>query len=144
MEIDFERASLADTLLGAGFALDTATFVVWEGVTPYLTADAVRDTLGALSKVLGPGSVIAAEFAERPVGALDPTRIGMRIGESVLAAIGESVRFLLPRDELPALVAGLGYEVDELANGRELSHRYRAVRRTIANPFQYVAALALR
>jgi len=89
VEIDFERASLADTLLDAGFAPDTATFVVWEGVTPYLTADAVRDTLGALSKVLGPGSVIAAEFAERPVGALDPTRVGMCIGESVLAAIGE-------------------------------------------------------
>lgn len=78
------------------------------------------------------------------MGALDPTRVGMLIGESVLAAIGESVRFLLPRDELPVLVAGLGYEVHELANGRELSHRYRAVRRTIANPFQYVAALALR
>lgn len=144
VEIDFERAPLVDTLLGAGLAPGAPTFVVWEGVAPYLTVDAVRETLRALSRVLGAGSVIAAEFAERPAGVLDPARLGMVIGETALAAIGESVRFLLPRAELAELVDGLGYDVTGLANGRQLSCRYRTVRRTLANPFQYVAALTLR
>jgi len=55
-----------------------------------------------------PGSVIAAEFAERPAEVLDPARLAMLIGRSALATIGESVRSLLPRTELPELVAVAG------------------------------------
>lgn len=43
--IDFDRERLSDTLLNAGFQADRRTLVIWEGVTNYLTAEAVDATL---------------------------------------------------------------------------------------------------
>jgi methyltransferase (TIGR00027 family) len=46
--LDFERDDLIGALVGQGYRTDARTFFVWEGVTQYLTEDAVRATLGAL------------------------------------------------------------------------------------------------
>jgi methyltransferase (TIGR00027 family) len=46
--LDFERDDLIATLSGHGYRTDARTFFIWEGVTQYLTEDAVRATLGEL------------------------------------------------------------------------------------------------
>ena len=46
--VDFERDDLIGTLTENGYRTDARTFFVWEGVTQYLTEDAVRTTLAAL------------------------------------------------------------------------------------------------
>jgi len=46
--LDFERDDLIATLAENGYRTDARTFFVWEGVTQYLTDDAVRATLAAL------------------------------------------------------------------------------------------------
>ncbi|WP_123026159.1 SAM-dependent methyltransferase [Mycolicibacterium stellerae] len=46
--LDFERDDLVGTLTEHGYQTDARTFFVWEGVTQYLTEDAVRTTLAAL------------------------------------------------------------------------------------------------
>jgi methyltransferase (TIGR00027 family) len=46
--LDFERDDLIATLTGQGYRADARTFFIWEGVTQYLTEDAVRATLGEL------------------------------------------------------------------------------------------------
>lgn len=46
--LDFERDDLVDTLSRHGWRTDARTFVIWEGVTQYLTEGAVRATLAAL------------------------------------------------------------------------------------------------
>jgi methyltransferase (TIGR00027 family) len=46
--LDFERDDLIGTLTENGYRTDACTFFVWEGVTQYLTEDAVRTTLAAL------------------------------------------------------------------------------------------------
>ena len=46
--LDFERDDLFGVLSEHGYRTDARTFVVWEGVTQYLTEDAVRTTLTAL------------------------------------------------------------------------------------------------
>ena len=51
--IDFDRARLSDALSNSGFQDNRRTLVIWEGVTNYLTADAVDRTLrwvGALTE----------------------------------------------------------------------------------------------
>ena len=45
---DFERDDLFGMLSQHGYRADARTFFVWEGVTQYLTEDAVRTTLAAL------------------------------------------------------------------------------------------------
>jgi methyltransferase (TIGR00027 family) len=46
--VDFERDDLAAMLAEHGYRADYRTFFVWEGVTQYLTEDAVRATFGYL------------------------------------------------------------------------------------------------
>jgi methyltransferase (TIGR00027 family) len=53
--MDFEHDDLMSTLVAHGYRADARTFFVWEGVTQYLTADAVRATFDQLSAA-APGS----------------------------------------------------------------------------------------
>ena len=46
--LDFERADLMGTLTAHGYRAQARTFFIWEGVTQYLTEEAVRSTLDAL------------------------------------------------------------------------------------------------
>ena len=46
--LDFEGDDLMSTLAASGYRADARTFFIWEGVTQYLTEDAVRATLAAL------------------------------------------------------------------------------------------------
>ena len=46
--LDFEHDDLIGALAGHGYRADARTLFIWEGVTQYLTEDAVRATLGAL------------------------------------------------------------------------------------------------
>ena len=46
--LDFEHDDLIGALAGHGYREDARTLFIWEGVTQYLTEDAVRATLGAL------------------------------------------------------------------------------------------------
>jgi methyltransferase (TIGR00027 family) len=46
--LDFEHDDLIGALTGQGYRRDARTFFIWEGVTQYLTEDAVRATLTAL------------------------------------------------------------------------------------------------
>jgi methyltransferase (TIGR00027 family) len=46
--LDFEHDDLIGALTGQGYRPDARTFFIWEGVTQYLTEDAVRATLTAL------------------------------------------------------------------------------------------------
>ena len=46
-----ERDDLVGALTGHGYRNDARTFFIWEGVTQYLTEDAVRTTLGALQSL---------------------------------------------------------------------------------------------
>jgi methyltransferase (TIGR00027 family) len=47
--VDFEADDLATALAGHGYNIADRTFFVWEGVTQYLTADAVRSTFGFMA-----------------------------------------------------------------------------------------------
>ncbi len=60
--VDFERQSLADGLIAAGFEADRPAFFQWLGVVPYLTREAVSATLDFIAAV--PESEIVFDYAE--------------------------------------------------------------------------------
>lgn len=64
--IDFDRQALGDVLQSAGFKQGRKTLFLWEGVTQYLTAGAVKETLEFVSAV---GSAVA--FTYVPQGIID-------------------------------------------------------------------------
>ena len=60
--IDFEHQELANTLTTAGFREDVKTVFIWEGVTQYLTAEAVDATLRSVSDIAADGSRLVFTF----------------------------------------------------------------------------------
>jgi len=59
--IDFDRESIADALITAGYVSDTKTFFIWEGVTQYLTQEGIDSTMAFLSKAAS-GSKMAFTY----------------------------------------------------------------------------------
>jgi methyltransferase (TIGR00027 family) len=62
--LDFERDDVLTALTGRGYRIDYRGFFIWEGVTQYLTADAVGATLEGLRPV-APGSHLVCTYVRR-------------------------------------------------------------------------------
>ncbi len=62
LPIDFRHQTLADVLTAAGYDATQKTFFIWEGVTMYLPAVAVSETLRWISRQ-APGSSLVFDFA---------------------------------------------------------------------------------
>ena len=85
---DFESGSMTAALEAAGLDPDRSAFVLWLGVTPYLTEEAVFATLGELASWPG-GTEVVLDYANPPEAVEEPTRatsIGKWRSESRLAA----------------------------------------------------------
>jgi methyltransferase (TIGR00027 family) len=141
VEIDFREQSLPDRLAGSGFMPGAATFVAWEGVSMYLTRDAVDGTLAALASVCGTGSVVAMDFWQR-VGAPAWRALRMR-AERGMDLIGEPIGFAIPASAVDRLFGAHGFGVTDLAQAVELTSRYATGGR-VCDPGMYVVAAELR
>src|SRR5271165_5938775 len=62
---DFERGGMTEVLKAAGLKSSERTFVLWLGVTPYLTKDAVFATLAELAELTG-GVEVVFDYANPP------------------------------------------------------------------------------
>ena len=60
--VNFERDSLSAALEHAGHDRSAKTCWIWEGVTMYLTRDAMRATLKAISDCSAPGSTVIVKY----------------------------------------------------------------------------------
>lgn len=139
VEIDFRTQALADRLDSAGFARAARTFVVWEGVVPYLDSSAVDATLSALGSLCGAGSVLALDLWDGTggPGPLAPLR---RLGARAIALIGEPVTFGVVPSAASALLGEHGFEVIDAADARELADRYATAARRSFESLYVVAA----
>ena len=69
--MNFDQQNLDDVLRAAGFQKGKRTLFIWEGVTQYITAEAVRNTLEFVSGVSGVGSAIVFTYVRQ--GIIDGT-----------------------------------------------------------------------
>lgn len=137
--VDFEKESVADGLSESTYSNDRPALFSWLGTTPYLTRNAIFDTLRSVSSVAAPMSKIVfdyythKEFLDtndlRSVEALE--RFVSRRGEPFLTSFDPS-KFLSELVEL-------GYEVIENLSPEDQLERYYANRqdnlRPIANAY---------
>jgi methyltransferase (TIGR00027 family) len=91
--VDFERDRLDGALRSAGLDPARRSFWIWEGVTVYLTPDAIAATLSAVSALASPGSRIAVTYTQpgrrRTPRLLDP------ISRLLAGAVGEPLRGMM-------------------------------------------------
>jgi methyltransferase (TIGR00027 family) len=123
VEIDFRTQTLESRLDLAGFVRGEPTFVVWEGVVPYLDSAAVDATLTALAALCGSGSVLALDLWDGTggPGPLAPLR---KLGARAIALIGEPVTFGVVPSAAGALLGAHGFAVLDVADAAALADRY--------------------
>ena len=123
VEIDFETQTLTDTLKAADFSVGAPTFVVWEGVSMYLTRDAVKATVRALHDLCGPGSALGMDMWHLVD---DPGPMGTmrRTAPAALSVIGEAVTFGIHPEEMSFFLEQLGFRTRDIATSDVLEDRY--------------------
>ena len=62
--VDFETDALAESLLDAGYSPDEPALFLWEGVTQYLSGDAVDATLSVIRHLATAGSVLLFTYVD--------------------------------------------------------------------------------
>ena len=106
---DFERGSMTAALAAAGLDPDERTFVIWLGVTPYLTAEAVYATLSELARWTG-GAEVVFDYANPPDRIKEAaTRTYHEQMAERVAASGEPFKCYLNSAELHRRAGELGY-----------------------------------
>ena len=96
VETDFNQESWMDALLTSGFDLNKTAYILWEGVTMYLTDEAVNSTL-ALFSTLPQGSVIGADFfTEDMVKGNPPHETWSKRAHAAIKYYSEKIMFGIP------------------------------------------------
>ena len=112
---DFERGNMTAAIEAAGLDTRQRTFVMWLGVAPYLTEEAVYAALGELSHLPG-GAEVVFDYAN-PTYAIEDTHareFHLALAERV-AASGEPFRCYFETQELHERARALGYvEIEDL------------------------------
>jgi methyltransferase (TIGR00027 family) len=123
VEVDFQKDALSERLGAAGFRTGLRTFVVWEGVSMYLTRTAVKQTLGEVRELVAPRSEIALDLWTFPEGS-DFMATAHRLSASALDLIGEPVTFGIHPEDAQPFLERLGFRVLEIAEPALLKSRY--------------------
>lgn len=121
--MDFEQDDLEERLQASGY-LSEPSFFIWEGVTSYLSAGGVDDTLRRVRSVSTPGSEIAFTYLDRR--ALDGSDAGLSPWAATVDRAGERFTFGLDPGEAPEYMSERGFELIEDVSTAEAAPRYLA------------------
>jgi methyltransferase (TIGR00027 family) len=133
--IDFQTQDLGEVLVEAGLNTDCRTLWIWEGVSMYLTREAIKSTLSTLHRLSGPGSQLAMDFWFL-VDAPDARSTVMRMSGNFLALLGEPITFGIHYEDVGDFVRRQGWAVREMLLPADAEERYHPGR--AAYPATYV------
>lgn len=122
VSVDFERDDLAAALVKHGYRPDARTFFVWEGVTQYLTEDAVRATFEYLRTAVQ-GSRLVFSYVRRDF--IEGENLyGSRSTYRRFREKNQLWQFGLHPDEVSAFVAEYGWRIIEQAGPDYFARHY--------------------
>jgi methyltransferase (TIGR00027 family) len=122
--VDFERETLAPRLSESGYDSGAKTHFIWEGVTTYLTDEAVDETLAFVAGNSPEGSTIVFTYpyrSSRDGAVFDGTR---RWQLKYLDWKGEPPIFGIERGTVGEFLADRGFALREDLSGAALAARY--------------------
>lgn len=143
--VDFERDSLDEELLKAGFDTRTPAFYSWLGVTYYLTEEAIRDTLTQIAGITAPGSRIVLDFKVAKQMISPEWREICERMERFVARRGEPMRTDFTPQTLRDAMARYGYVEIEMMPPEKQKSRYLEGRADLRPPeFFHFALFAVQ
>ncbi|ATB34116.1 class I SAM-dependent methyltransferase [Melittangium boletus] len=123
--INFDAQRLEDVLPAAGFDRTKRTFFLWEGVSMYLTEEAIDQTLGFVARNSPPKSSIAFDFVDQ--GALkgnSPRHPGVQQWIDVLTELGHPMTFGIDENATDVFLRKRGFEVVSQIGSAEMERKY--------------------
>ncbi|HAA10957.1 MAG TPA: SAM-dependent methyltransferase, partial [Cytophagales bacterium] len=142
VEVDFDTQTLEETL-GSYFTLDREepTLFLWEGVTQYITEEAVRQTFAFLS-TFDKADVVMSYVPQEYLNGTSDLPYLPKLLEG-LAQSGRSWHFGIAPEQLPEFVQPYGYTVREDVGHEEHQTRYLepAQRKMLVAPIERIVWL---
>lgn len=109
--INFDREEIADALANAGYQAFQRTLFLWEGVTMYLSAQAVDKTLDFIRSRSASGSRVVFDYLYAAVIRKENRYYGEQKAYDMVARAGESWTFGLEEGEIGSFLAKRGFEL---------------------------------
>ncbi len=120
--VDFEKTKLDERLFACGYDKNLKTLFIWEGVTMYITPEAVEETLAFVANNSGEGSSIIFDYIYKL--AVDG---GIEEAENMktsAAEASESFKFGIQEGAAEEFLAKRGFDNVKNMNARSLEERY--------------------
>jgi methyltransferase (TIGR00027 family) len=109
--IDFDKESLFKALSEAGYQEKQKSLFLWEGVSMYLSAQAVDETLGFIRTCSASGSRIAFDYIFASVLRQEGDLYGEREAYNMVSKVGEGWTFGIEAGEIERFLAVRGFEI---------------------------------
>jgi methyltransferase (TIGR00027 family) len=122
--IDFDRQSLLDALFAAGYKADQRSLFIAEGLTMYLSAEAVDSTLESIHGSTLPGSLVAFDYVRASVLRRENKFYGEKEIFETVSAAGEGWTFSLEDDTIDDFLAQRGFKLVSLHTPVDLEREY--------------------
>lgn len=121
--VNFQQDSLRDSLEQAGFNPQSSTIVIWEGVSNYLTKEAVRKTLNFVGS-LGVDTTLVFTYVDRQVLDAPAQFAGGSEVQCLIEKLEEPWTFGIRPDEAPAFFRQCGLCMDSDLSAVEYRNQY--------------------
>jgi methyltransferase (TIGR00027 family) len=121
--VDFETQTLAEGLRGTGYDAGKVTFISWLGVTPYLTTEAVMETLRFIASAPA-GSGVVFDYAISPSLLTAAQRSVFDALARRVASAGEPWQTFFDPGILTRDLRAMGFRYVEDKGPEELNARY--------------------
>jgi methyltransferase (TIGR00027 family) len=106
--VDFNTQALGDRLLSSGYDAQAKTLFIWQGVTYFLTAEGVDNTLAFIAHHSGPGSAVIFDYFFNEE-LRDPHSAYAKAMRRSAQLTGEQYLFRIDRDQIEAFLAQRGF-----------------------------------
>ena len=122
--IDFNKEILAEKIAQAGFIAGKKSLFILEGVTMYLSQNAVDSTFRFIADVSGRGSLIVFDYIHAGVLRRENKHYGEKDIYKTVAKVGEEWTFALENNEIEPFLSRYGFLQKDHSGTRELENRY--------------------
>ena len=122
--IDFNKESLAEKIKQFGFISGLKALFIMEGVTMYLSAEAVDRTFNFISEVAGTGSLIVFDYIHGMVIQGENRYLGEEDAAKRVAKLGEAWTFGLESKEVESFLDKYNIKLQDHSRTQDLESRY--------------------
>ena len=124
VSINFNKESIGDILPKAGYNPTLQTCFLWEGVTYYLTEEAIRRTLSFIRESSGSDSTVAFDYFYKNAISGETELYGANEIQMQVRKSGEPFLFGLNPEEISPFLLESGFEILKHYSPEEFEKRY--------------------